>query len=170
MLRIIILLQTVLVFSLALGPIGLAHSGSFSLADLVVVKKSNRKLYLYSGDRLLKSYNIRLGKNPVGHKLQRGDSRTPEGRYLLDWRNPQSRFHRSIHISYPNAQDRRRALELGVDPGDSIMIHGLPNRYRDAEEFFMSRDWTEGCIAVSNRAMSEIWRMVANNTVIEIHP
>ncbi len=138
--------------------------------DRVVVDKSDRRLYLYQGDRLLRSYEIALGRNPVGHKQQRGDRRTPEGRYMLDWRNPQSRFYRSIHISYPNQRDRQRAVENGVHPGSNIMIHGVPNRYRDVQDFFIGRDWTEGCIAVTNDAMKEIWGLVANNTPIEIFP
>lgn len=138
--------------------------------DRVVVKKSARKLFLYAGDELLRSYEVALGRNPVGHKERRGDFRTPEGKYLLDWRNPQSRFYRSIHISYPNENDRRRAAAMGVDPGGSIMIHGVPNRYRDNQEFIISLNWTEGCIAVTNKDMEEIWALVADNTPIEILP
>lgn len=113
-------------------------------ADRLVVKKSARKLFLFAGDELLRSYEVALGRNPVGHKERRGDYRTPEGKYLLDWRNPQSRFYRSIHISYPNENDRRRAAAMGVDPGGSIMIHGVPDRYRDDQEFLISLNWTEG--------------------------
>jgi murein L,D-transpeptidase YafK len=139
-------------------------------ANRLVVKKSARKLFLFAGDELLRSYEVALGKNPVGHKERRGDYRTPEGKYLLDWRNPQSRFYRSIHISYPNENDRRRAAAMGVDPGGSIMIHGVPNRYRDDQEFLISFNWTEGCIAVTNKDMEEIWALVADNTPIEILP
>lgn len=139
-------------------------------ADRLVVKKSARKLFLFAGDELLRSYEVALGRNPVGHKERRGDYRTPEGKYLLDWRNPQSRFYRSIHISYPNENDRRRAAAMGVDPGGSIMIHGVPNRYRDDQEFLISLNWTEGCIAVTNKDMEEIWALVADNTPIEILP
>ncbi len=143
---------------------------ALATADRLVVNKSERQLLLYQGDKLLRSYEIALGKNPVGHKVRRGDNRTPEGRYTLDWRNPQSRFYRSIHISYPNESDRRRAAAKGVHPGGDIMIHGVPNRYRDNQEFFVSRDWTEGCIAVTNDDMKEIWALVADNTPIEIIP
>lgn len=138
--------------------------------DRLVVKKSARKLYLFAGDKLLRSYNVALGKNPVGHKERRGDQRTPEGRYLLDWRNPQSRFYRSIHISYPNESDRRRAATTGVHPGGDIMLHGVPTRYREDQEFLIGINWTEGCIAVTNAAMEEIWSLVADNTPIEILP
>lgn len=139
-------------------------------ADRLVVKKSARKLFLFAGDELLRSYEVALGRNPVGHKERRGDYRTPEGKYLLDWRNPQSRFYRSIHISYPNENDRRRAAAMGVDPGGSIMIHGVPDRYHDDQEFLISLNWTEGCIAVTNKDMEEIWALVADNTPIEILP
>lgn len=139
-------------------------------ADRLVVKKSARELLLFAGDEVLRRYEIALGRNPVGHKERRGDNRTPEGKYLLDWRNPQSRFYRSIHISYPNENDRRRAAAMGVDPGGSIMIHGVPDRYRDDQEFIISLDWTEGCIAVTNKDMEEICALVADNTPIEILP
>ena len=139
-------------------------------ADRLVVKKSARELLLFAGDEVLRRYEIALGRNPVGHKERRGDNRTPEGKYLLDWRNPHSRFYRSIHISYPNENDRRRAAAMGVDPGGSIMIHGVPDRYRDDQEFIISLDWTEGCIAVTNKDMEEIWALVADNTPIEILP
>lgn len=138
--------------------------------DRLVVNKSARKMFLFEGDKLLRSYEIALGKNPVGHKERQGDYRTPEGRYLLDWRNPQSRFYRSIHISYPNESDRRRAAAKGVHPGANIMIHGVPDRYRDDQEFIISLNWTEGCIAVTNDDMNEIWALVAENTPIEIIP
>ncbi len=138
--------------------------------DRLVVNKSARKMFLFEGDKLLRSYEIALGKNPVGHKERQGDYRTPEGRYLLDWRNPQSRFYRSIHISYPNESDRRRAAAKGVHPGANIMIHGVPDRYRDDQEFIISLNWTEGCIAVTNDDMNEIWALVAENTPIEINP
>jgi len=141
-----------------------------SCADRVVVAKSERRLYLYQGEDVLRSYEIALGKNPVGHKFRQGDKRTPEGRYTLDRRNSQSRFYRSIHISYPNESDRRRAEAKGVHPGGNIMIHGVPNLYRDGQEFFIGWDWTEGCIAVTNDDMKEIWTLVADNTPIEIHP
>jgi murein L,D-transpeptidase YafK len=139
-------------------------------ADRLVVKKSARKLFLFEGDKLLRSYQVALGKNPVGPKERRGDHRTPEGTYLLDWRNPQSRFYRSIHISYPNENDRRRAAAKGVHPGGDIMLHGVPDRYRDDQEFIIGLNWTEGCIAVTNEAMEEIWTLVADNTPIEIVP
>lgn len=145
-------------------------AANLSKADRVVVVKKERRLYLYQGEKVLRSYRVSLGANPEGHKQRQGDQRTPEGRYLLDWRNPESRFYRSIHISYPNSQDRAHARRKGMSPGGAIMIHGLPDKYAEAPELFADWDWTEGCIAVNNPAMDEIWSLVANNTPIEIHP
>lgn len=141
-----------------------------SVIDRVVVKKSARQLLLYQGSEVLKTYPVSLGKNPIGPKRQRGDQRTPEGRYQFDWRNPDSRFHRALHISYPNREDRRRATQAGHHPGGSIMLHGLPPKYADGDAVLLDIDWTDGCIAVSNQAIEEIWQLVADNTVIEIFP
>ncbi|WP_438990154.1 L,D-transpeptidase family protein [Lentibacter sp.] len=132
---------------------------------LVVVEKDNRSLHLLSDDRLLKSYKVHLGFNPVGHKSIEGDGRTPEGIYKIDRRNPNSEFHLSIGISYPNAADKARAKALGKSPGGDIFIHGRPKKYRDG-----TRDWTAGCIAVTDRQMEEIYAMVPNGTPIIIKP
>lgn len=142
-------------------------------ANRVMVYKVKRKLYLCKGDSILKAYDIALGKDPAGHKQREGDSRTPEGRYILDWRNTKSKYYRSIHISYPNKADQARASKDGVPPGGDIMIHGYPegafssmwSRY-----WFLGRDWTDGCIAVSNEAMDEIWKAVPDGTPIDIYP
>ena len=141
--------------------------------DRVVVFKERRKLFLCKGDSSLVEYGISLGKNPKGHKLRRGDSRTPEGDYVLDWRNANSRFYRSIHISYPNEKDLKRASKKGVSPGGNIMIHGFPhgaNRSIWSRYKFLNRDWTDGCIAVPNEVMDIIWASVKDGTPIEIHP
>ena len=138
--------------------------------DRVVVVKTQRRLYLYDGDMPVLSYPIALGGNPLGHKQQEGDQRTPEGRYVLDYRNPNSRFYRSIHISYPNSADKARARKRGVSPGGEIFIHGLPNGMGWAEGWAHAFDWTDGCIAVSNRHMDELWATVKNGTPIEIRP
>ncbi len=145
-------------------------ANDFTQADFVVVKKAERKLYLYKGDELIKSYPVWLGKNPQGHKQREGDNRTPEGRYVLDWRNPFSDYFLSMHVSYPSASDLARARTQGVSPGGSIMIHGLPNEPKKPLDYYKSTDWTFGCIAVLNQHMGEIWRMVADNTPIEILP
>ncbi len=144
--------------------------GGVEYADKVVVKKSERKLYLMQADRILASYDIALGFNPVGHKEREGDFRTPEGRYLLDERNPASDFFMSIHVSYPNPEDRRRARSRGVDPGGAIMIHGLPTAMDKPASHYEGWDWTNGCIAVSNTAMVDIWLTTPADTPIEILP
>ena len=139
-------------------------------ADKVLVKKSERKLYLKKGDQVFKEYKISLGANPVGHKMQEGDQRTPEGTYILDWRKVNSRFYKSIHISYPNRNDVTAARSKGVSPGGMIMIHGVPNYYSWTKWYFLNHDWTDGCIAVSNPEMDEIWAHVSDGTIIEIQP
>ena len=136
----------------------------------VVVRKGERRLYLMSGDQAVRSYRISLGDNPDGHKLYEGDERTPEGDYTLDWRNAESDFYRSIHISYPSERDRELASAWGLDPGGSIMIHGLPNGKEDMAFAYRGLDWTDGCIAVTNEDMDEIWQLVSNGTPISIHP
>lgn len=134
--------------------------------DLVVIIKSERVMYLYADGLPIKSFDIGLGANPVGDKHREGDEKTPEGAYILDWRNPDSLYHRSIHISYPNAQDRARAQAHGVDPGGMIMIHGQPDYAFDKR----MGDWTNGCIAVSNQAMDYMWQHVPMGTPIHILP
>jgi murein L,D-transpeptidase YafK len=139
-------------------------------ADRVVVAKADRTLTLYRGTQVLRTYKIALGRNPVGPKEQQGDGRTPEGVYVIDGRNAQSAFHRSLHVSYPNGDDRRRAARRRVPPGGEIMIHGLPNGLGALGSAHLLRDWTEGCIAVMNDEIEEIWRLVPNGTRIEIRP
>ena len=140
-------------------------------ADFVLVRKAERKLYLYSGDMVLKTYPVALGKEPIGQKIKEGDSRTPEGLYTLDWRNPNSKFFRSIHVSYPNVTQRRSAREAGVNPGGAIMIHGQPSDWVERIQLtFAHKDWTEGCIAVENQDMLEIWDLVRDGTPIKIDP
>ncbi len=140
--------------------------------DLVRVVKHERILYLMSGGVPVRAYAIALGDQPEGHKLQEGDERTPEGRYIIDWRNPNSQFYRSLHISYPNEDDRARARALGVDPGGMIMIHGWPNSLGGEEDIarLLYTDWTNGCIALTNTAMKEVWERVPDGTPIEILP
>lgn len=137
----------------------------------VVVEKSKRRLYVLRNGKPLLEYPVMLGGVPVGPKLQAGDLRTPEGVYTLDWRNPKSRFYKSMHISYPGPLDRQRAEERGVDPGGMIMLHGEhdePALRRILRR--RARDWTEGCIALNNEDMDEIWRTVPDGTPIEIRP
>lgn len=138
--------------------------------DRVLVVKSERTLTLLDDGRVIKTYQIALGGNPRGAKTRRGDHKTPEGRYVLDRRNQHSQFYRSIHISYPNAEDRARARKLGVSPGGDVMLHGLPNGYGWVASGHRARDWTDGCVAVTNEEMDEIWRAVPDGTPIEIRP
>ena len=144
--------------------------GSIGQADRVVVIKSQRKLFLMKDGAPLREFDIALGLAPTGHKTQSGDSRTPEGEYVLDARNPDSDFFLSMHISYPNTRDIAQAAERGVDPGGAIMIHGLPNDMRFDEASYSGWDWTDGCIAVSNADMIDIWLMTPDMTPIEIRP
>ncbi|MBK1852024.1 L,D-transpeptidase family protein [Marinobacter sp. 1-4A] len=139
-------------------------------ADSVLVKKAERKLYLVRDGLTYRAYNIALGGNPEGHKQQEGDQRTPEGRYLLDWRNIKSAYHRSLHVSYPNSKDRTQAAAMSVPPGGMIMIHGQPNGLGWLSPLLQLWDWTDGCIAVSNVEIEEIWRAVGNGTPILIEP
>ena len=137
-------------------------------ADNVIVLKGERKLLLMKGGEVLKAYSVSLGANPVGPKIRQGDSRTPEGTYVLDQHNANSQFHRSIHISYPNSRDLARARKMGVPPGGDLFIHGVPNDYHGPSENL--GDWTHGCIAVTNAEIDEIWRAVADGTPIKIKP
>jgi murein L,D-transpeptidase YafK len=140
------------------------------VADRVVVRKGERKLYLMKGREVLRSYRIALGLSPDGPKLREGDFRTPEGTYELVERNADSDFFLSIRISYPNSSDVSRARSRGQQPGGAIMIHGLPNNPTRSAEYYRRTDWTNGCIAVSNSDMVDIWLMTAVSTPIEILP
>lgn len=146
------------------------HAGDFPVADKVVVEKAARKLHLIKDGEAIRSYSIALGMRPQGTKQHEGDNRTPEGRYVLDIRNPDSEFFLSIRISYPNRDDVYQARSKGLDPGGAIMIHGQPNTPTRSETYYRTQDWTNGCIAVSNSDMIDIWLMTANNTPIEILP
>ena len=139
-------------------------------AERIVIEKSLRRLTLFKRNGEQRIFNVALGQNPVGHKTQQGDSRTPEGAYHIDFKNIESDFYLSVRISYPNDTDRSRASEMGVHPGGNIMIHGYPNDARWPYERYIGRDWTEGCIAVSNAAMQEIWLATRENTPVEILP
>lgn len=133
-------------------------------ADLVLVRKSQREMLLLRQQCILRTYRVALGRDPVGHKDREGDGRTPEGRYTIDRRNPKSRYHLALHISYPNAEDRARAQAMGFEPGCDIMIHGLKDGIRRED------DWTQGCIAVTDEEMEEIWSLVPEGTPILIEP
>lgn len=145
-------------------------AGGFPVADSVVVDKGDRKLYLIKDGEPFRIFDIALGIRPVGDKQHEGDFKTPEGRYLLDMRNPNSEYFLSIHVSYPNGQDIREARSRGLNPGGAIMIHGQPNEPTRSEAYYRTQDWTNGCIAVSNSDMIDIWLMTDKNTPIEIRP
>ncbi|MCB1389573.1 MAG: L,D-transpeptidase family protein [Rhodobacteraceae bacterium] len=132
----------------------------------VRVLKADRRMELWSGATRLRTYDIALGANPLGHKQQRGDSRTPEGTYRIDRRNPASAFHLSLGIDYPNVEDVARARAAGVDPGGDIFIHGTGQRSHFSR--YRRGDWTDGCIAVTNRQIEEVYAMVGDGTRIVI--
>lgn len=159
--------RLLLVLGIALG---LSACGKFTRYDgpavtQVVVNKGARRMYLLHGSEVLTSYDVGLGFAPAGHKTIKGDGRTPEGDYLIDRRNPNSKFYLSIGIDYPRLRDIEKARALGKNPGGDIFIHGRPFKYRKG-----GQDWTAGCIAVTNREMREIYAMVKNGTPIRINP
>jgi murein L,D-transpeptidase YafK len=140
------------------------------MADRILVEKDARRLSLLRSGRVVAEYPIRLGLNPYGHKLREGDFRTPEGTYHLSRRNPRSEFFLSLEVSYPSAADRARARRAGDRPGGLIMIHGQPNVPRKSPDYYANNDWTDGCIAVSNSDMVDIWLRTGLGTTIEIRP
>jgi murein L,D-transpeptidase YafK len=143
---------------------------TFATADKILVEKSARRLTLFSSGRKLREYRVALGFSPVGPKQREGDGRTPEGNYKIDFHKFDSVFHRALHISYPDTADAGRAAEAGVAPGGDIMIHGLPNGLSASGPAHRLRDWTAGCIAVTDSEIDEIWASVADGTPIEIRP
>ena len=151
-------------------PVDQSAGASQPLIDKVLVLKSERRLQLISRGEPLKTYRISLGKQPKGTKEREGDSKTPEGLYWLDWRKVSDRFILAMHISYPNISDAARARREGVSPGGMIMIHGTPINDDYPEGYFHTLDWTDGCIAMRNNDMREVWEMVKDGTLIEIRP
>ncbi len=160
--------------TLALFLLGVGVCGStpepLPTAEKVRVVKSERKLYLMRDGQPYKADCISLGRRPVGDKIQAGDKLTPEGEYIIDGRNLESGYHRALHISYPDSEDRREARDRGVDPGGMIMIHGLPNEAHGNPEGYVGMDWTDGCIAVTNAEIEALLRVVKDGTPIEILP
>ena len=139
-------------------------------ADKVLIEKQARQLTLIAKGEVIKTYTIALGGNPVGPKEREGDNKTPEGIYFIDSRNGNSGYHLSLHISYPNGLDKMRARERGVRPGGDIMIHGIKNGFSPVGAVHADSDWTQGCIAVTNQEMEEIYKLVPNGTLVEITP
>jgi murein L,D-transpeptidase YafK len=152
----------------------LFSSSAFAVQDLradkVLVEKKARRLTLFSKERVIKTYKVTLGGDTVGPKEREGDNKTPEGIYKIDSRNKNSRYHLSLHVSYPNDKDRKRAKELGVSPGGDIMIHGIKNGFGWVGSFHTWLDWTKGCIAVTDSEIEEIAALVPNGTIVEIRP
>ena len=141
-----------------------------TVADRVLVEKSARKLSVFHRGMAIKTYRVALGGQPIGPKQQEGDMKTPEGVYSIDYRNPHSDYHLSLHVSYPGPEDVRRAAAQGVSPGGDIMIHGLPNGIGSLDASHLNKDWTEGCIAVTDEEIEELWRTIPDGTPIEIRP
>jgi murein L,D-transpeptidase YafK len=139
-------------------------------ADMILIEKRLRLMTLFRKGNLLKRYHIALGSEPVGKKTTEGDCRTPEGIYIIDRRNIDSKYYHSLHISYPNEEDKRQAAARKVSPGGDIMIHGLKNGWGRTGKPHLMKDWTLGCIALTNREIDEIWRMVPDGTPVEIVP
>jgi len=157
------------VFVLTAGLMMSAQDARLSV-DRVVVYNHARKLVLSYRGQELRSYKIALGSEPIGPKTRQGDHRTPEGIYVLDSRNPNSHYYKAFHVSYPNANDKAAARKLGVSPGGDIMVHGLPKEYAWVGKSHTLHDWTDGCIAVTNEEMDELWNLVRVGTPIEIKP
>ena len=161
-------MRLILIFLFILPP--LAAADHLPIADKVVVKKSLHKLYLLRNKLIIKQYDISLGGNIIGHKEKEGDQRTPEGQYILDYKKNDSAYYKALHISYPNTQDKNNAQQKGVNPGGAIMIHGQKNGYGWASFIVQLFDWTQGCIAVTNTEIDEIWHSTKVGTPIEILP
>jgi murein L,D-transpeptidase YafK len=136
----------------------------------VVVLKGERTLQLLSQGKVIKTYKVALGGDPLGPKARQGDHKTPEGMYVLDSRNAHSHFYKSLHVSYPNARDRAVARQKGLSPGGDVFVHGLPNGFGGIGAAHRLKDWTDGCIALTNQEMDEIWEAVPDQTPIEINP
>ena len=168
--RMVRSLWTILVFILGVGTAFPDAATEITAADHVVVRKAEHRLYLYNGSRLLGEYKVALGLSPVGSKEREHDFRTPEGRYFLARRNTRSDFFLSIQVSYPNKNDEQRARQKRWAPGGSIMIHGLPNAPKHPAAYYSSNDWTDGCIALSNSDMVEVWLRTQDNVPIDIYP
>ena len=139
-------------------------------ADKIFVVKSTHTMTLYSGSQILRTYRVSLGRGYGNAKQREGDHETPEGNYIIDARNAHSRFHKALHVSYPNAQDRVHAAKLGVATGGDIMIHGIENGLGWIGTLQRQMDWTDGCIALTDDEMDEVWKLLPIGTLVEIRP
>lgn len=147
-----------------------AANPSVPPVQLVAVYKSRNIMQLLAGNKVVRSYRVALGRNPLGPKQKAGDCRTPEGTYIIDRHKKESGYYKSLHFSYPNSRDLDAAKNSGYAPGGNLMIHGLPKGYEDLAEIHYRKNWTKGCIAVNNDQMDEIWRLVPDGTPIIIKP
>lgn len=138
--------------------------------DKVLILKQERRLDIISGGEIIRTYRVALGRQPVGHKQEVGDQRTPEGIYTIDWRHKSADFNLGMHLDYPNLKDKTSAYKRGVDPGGMIMIHGTPIDEEYPEWYFEGLDWTNGCIALTNQEMRALWELVPDGTLVEIKP
>jgi len=168
--RAVVLCLLAIVGGVPLAGIAMTTTDPLPLADKVLVVKSERRLYLYSDGKAIRSYHIVLGHEPRGPKQKEGDGRTPEGDYRLDGRNAASRYFLSLHVSYPSARDLDNARARHWQPGGAIMIHGLPNIPKYPLDYYRTNDWTDGCIALSDDDMVELWLLTRDDTPIEIRP
>jgi murein L,D-transpeptidase YafK len=171
--------RTLLLLAMALPFLGCQSTNQRSIPetdgavphiDKVLVNKKDHKLLLMNADVIVKSYSVALARGGLGPKQRQGDHKTPEGIYVIDSRNQASRFHRALHISYPSEADKERARKLGLDPGGDIMIHGIQNGLGWLKTSQRLVDWIDGCIAVTDEEIEEIWRLVPTETPIEIRP
>jgi murein L,D-transpeptidase YafK len=149
---------------------GSANSAGLKSVDKIVIDKGNRTMTIMKDNGILKTYKVSLGGQPVGAKDRQGDHKTPEGLYVVDRKNPNSKFHRALHLSYPNTQDKARAAMLGVNPGGDVEIHGLGSLFGWVGSKHLLRDWTDGCIAVTNEEIDQIYPAVEVGTLVEIKP
>jgi murein L,D-transpeptidase YafK len=139
-------------------------------ADTILILKKDHVMELLAGGKLIRAYKVALGQGGLAPKVRQGDGRTPEGHYIIDAKYTVTHYHKALHISYPNAEDRKRAAKLGVSPGGSILIHGLPNGKGYIGAAHRLYDWTLGCIAVTDEEIDEIWNLVPVGTPVEIRP
>jgi len=139
-------------------------------ADSILILKKDHVMELMAGGKVIRSYKVAMGQGGLALKVRQGDGRTPEGHYIIDAKYANSEYHKALHISYPNAEDRKRAARLGVSPGGSILIHGLPNGKGYVGAAHRLYDWTLGCVAVTDEEIDEVWELVAVGTPVEIRP
>ena len=163
------LLLKILLIVLQLS-LSFTYAENLQKADNILVIKNERKLFLINNDQIYATYSVTFGGDPNGHKQSQGDQKTPEGNYVLDYKNANSKYYKSIHISYPNQKDRENAKRLGVSPGGDIMIHGQLNGWDWAAPIVQLFSWTDGCIALSNKDMDQLWLAIDPGTPIEIRP